>query len=240
MMILNDKAKKMSKMHEIGEAKRIINWLIGIAAVIVLLNIISSFFSSQIEEIPWFINLYEESNLPTWFSSIILFIAAFYAYQCAKVSKVNRLIWKIVALTLIIMSCDEVAMIHEEIGAYMNTHFFKMDNLVSVWSFCLGPFILLALAVIIPILRKTLAQPAKARNRLFLGIFLYLLGALILEFTVNLFEPEKTSLFWNLTWRIEYYMEEPSEMFGTIIIISSFVKYYKFYLEENLNPQYQS
>src|SRR3989338_1044170 len=113
-------------MHE----KRLIRILMIIIAGLILLNIINILLNKPSWQIDRFINVGEESNFPTWFSSMLLAIAGFFAYKCSLIietQKKGKMIWQLLSIGLLGMSCDEVAMIHEHLGLFVNKHFFHLN-----------------------------------------------------------------------------------------------------------------
>ena len=103
--------------------------LITLTLGIVLLNIVSALDLIPFWQIRRLIDVGEESNFTTWFSSIMLAIAAYFAYQCsvaAESKKDGKRMWQLLSLGLLGMSCDEVAMIHEHLGKVILFNLFTL------------------------------------------------------------------------------------------------------------------
>lgn len=159
-----------------------IRWLIIITAGIIFINIIGELIGNPSWQIQRLFNVGIESNLPTWFSSIILAIAACFAYKCSVLTKDGRKTWRLLSLGLLFMSCDEVAMIHDNFGRVVNKYIFKLEGFQhSVWPIVLGPFILFVMLIFVIKLRKYLQGSRKAIKWLSVGLVTYIIGAFFIE-----------------------------------------------------------
>src|SRR3989338_1597201 len=95
--------------------QKLIRWLFcfsGLLVICHLINVAMGFPSWQLERL---FGLELESNIPTWFSSVLWLITAVAAYQCFQVSEVkrNKTAWGVIAAGFLVLSIDEVAQIHE-------------------------------------------------------------------------------------------------------------------------------
>lgn len=216
---------------EMRDEKRLIRSLIIVTVTLIFLNIINMLFGGPSWEIDRFINMDFEMNFPTWFSSLIWAIAAFMAYKCYEIAKIkgsSAKIWGIVSFTLLFLSLDEVATIHEHLGKFINRHSFDLDISASPVVF-LGPIALFIMIVFIITLRRHLKGSKQAARLLLIGLGLVALGALALEHTLN-FIPYKQL---GSLRTVEVIFEESLEMFGAILIIAGLVEHRKFlYLRE--------
>ncbi len=200
-----------------------------ITSIIVMLNIIDELIGHPSWQIERLIGVGHEGNFPTWFSSMLLAIAAYFAYKCSVLAKEGRRIWKLLGLGLLFMSCDETAQIHEHIGNTLHKYFFNNIEAIkhSSWVIILGPVVLLAVLIFSFKMKKYLKGSKQTAKFLLLGAFIYIFGAFILEATINLLNHE--NLEW--LWKIENILEESCEMFGVILIIKGLIKRTD-YLEE--------
>lgn len=202
--------------------KVLLRWLVAVVSVIILLNIISVTIGIPSWQITRLIAVGEESNFPTWFSSLLLAIAGVFAYKCALASnneRGNQIMWKLLSVVFWGMSCEEVAMVHEHIELGLNEHFAFKYN----WTAILGPFILLIVAVFIFKMKRCLKNSPKAARILALGVFIYIGGAIFLESTLNFLDPSHFQWF----FKIENIAEESFEMFGVILIIKGLIMHHK-------------
>ena len=183
----------------------------------------------------WF-ELDRESNFPTWFSSFLLTIAAYFAYRCFLVQREGgngRRLWLLFSFGLLGMSCDEVAMIHENLGNMVNKRFFNLQSIKhSEWVVLLGPLVLFIIFIFVRKLKNYLQGSTKAINFLTAGALIYIFGAFILESTINVIGNR------GLLYKIEFILEESFEMFGVILIIKGLIEHHKFLLAGNRNTQY--
>jgi hypothetical protein len=142
--------KKQSVSGLIDE-HRLIKILVWITIILIGLNVISELLGNPSWQIERLIKLDYESNFSTWFSSLLLLIAAFFAYKCSLVTDIKQRgqrMWQLFSLGLLGMSCDEVAMIHENLGKMINKHFLKLDTTKHFcWVFTVGPLALLIIVV---------------------------------------------------------------------------------------------
>ncbi len=218
-----------------SEQEKLIRLLIGITIVIVLLNVINVVLGRPSWQITRLIDVGIEANFPTWISSLLLAIAAYFAYQCSSIAKTKQIgqrMWQLFSLCLIGMSCDETAQIHELMGRLLKKYLIKSTSIEhSTWVVILGPFILLIIFSLILKIKKYLRGSRKAIIFLITGLSAYVFGAFILESTINLLNHE--DLEW--IWRIENILEESCEMFGVIIIIKGLIEHYKFLLQREVS-----
>lgn len=163
---------------------------------------------------------------------MLLAIAAFFAYACSHEygnDKFGRKMWQILALGFLGMSCDEVAMIHENLGNTINKYFIHSSSINhSAWVVILGPFVLIGIIIFLVKMRRYfIGSPAICW--LLLGFCVYVGGAFILEATINLLNHE------NLEWlfKTENILEEACEMFGVIFIIKGLSAHRKFLLNKS-------
>jgi len=214
---------------------KLIKILAIIIFVIVVLNIFNVVFNKPSWQLDRFINVCEESNFPTWFSSMLLVIAAYFAYKCsitAKTKERGRGMLQLLSLGLLGMSCDEVAMIHENMGEFVNRHFFKIANLKSEWVILLGPIVLFIIIVFVIKMSKYLKDSAKAKKFLVMGAFIYIFGAFILEATLNVICQQEFQF--KSLYKIEYILEEFLEMTGVVLIIKGLIEHFRFLSSQRL------
>lgn len=202
--------------------------LFTVALAIVLLNTINIFLGSPSWQFTRLFGLDTESNFPTWFSSIMLALAAFFAYQVSVISGPERgcRIWQVAALVLLFLSCDEVAMIHEYVGEFFAKHFFDFSQTShSAWLLVLGvPTLVGAMFLVSRI--SLYIRSVKARLFLGAGLLFYITGVFLLESMLGLrIFPDLAKTTW--LWIMEVIFEEGFEMAGVIMIIKGLQEQYK-------------
>jgi hypothetical protein len=201
------------------DEKKLIKWLVVIAISIIVLHVINVILGEPSWRLTKLVNLDAEANLPTWFSSGLLFIAAFFSYQCFLLEKspTNKAsMWQILSLGFLGMSLDEIAQFHETSGILISKYIFHLDKKSYLsWAFTTGPIVFVAIAIFSIKLFKYFKNSKKARNLFFLGVCLYFFGAFILEMVGTNFYKDDL-IFFQI---IETTLEESCEMFGVIIMI---------------------
>lgn len=214
----------------VKEQRVLFKTLVGITIGIIVLNIINVLLGNPSWQITRLIGVGFEGNFPTWFSSMLLVLAAFFAYKCsiaAKIKQNGKRMWQLLFLGLLGMSCDEVAQIHEHLGNTVNKYFFQLESIKhSAWVIILGPFVLLVMVIFSVKMKKYLVGSTKAIKFLALGCCIYICGAFLLEATINFFNHD--NLEW--LWKIENILEELFEMLGVVIIIKGLTEHYRFLL----------
>ena len=216
---------------EILGTRKLVKWLVITTIMIIVLNIINELLGRPSWNIDRFINVEHEANFPTWFSSILLAIAAFVAYHCslaAKTRQAGQRLWQVMSLGLIAMSCDETAMIHEHVGAAINKYF--LNKAKFPWYVVLGPLVIFAVVFFAFKLKKYLRGSTKAMRFLAIGAGIYFFGAIVLEATAKFLHSHNLGLL----LKAEDLIEESFEMFGVVIIIKGLIEHYN-WLNNNSN-----
>ncbi len=203
-------------------------WIITAALVgLHILNLITGAPSWQLERL---FDLDGESNLPTWFSSVLWLLASVMAYQCSELSakgSVKRS-WFLVAAGLLFLSIDEVAMIHEKFDQTVATsplfgHFLGRfhDTRWPVFAF---PFVLLFFVWLAANLGRSLAGSTQSIKFFTVG-FLLFVGAMGLELITNL-PFEQMNLYW--APELETVAEELMEMSASLVLITGLLAHRRF------------
>jgi len=208
--------------------RRFFTVAVGIAVGLAVLNLVDLLLGRPSWQITRLFYLGFESNFPTWFSSMLLAVAAALAYAIsvsAADSTEGRRIWQVVSLGFLTMSCDEVAMIHEHLGNTLNKYVFHVEGVNrTAWVVLVGPLALFVLVYIVLKVRKHLAGAVRAKRLLFSGMLVYVLGAFFLEATLLLFHYEGHEVL-NC---IECIFEELFEMLGILLVIKGLLEFRRF------------
>ena len=136
--------------------------------------------------------------------------------------------FQFLALGLLGMSCDEVAMIHEHLGIFVNKHFFKIENLKSEWVVLLGPIVFFVIVVFVIKSRKYLKDSNVAKKFLIIGAFIYIFGAFGIEASINFLSDNALTK----VAPIATILEEFCEIIGIVLVIKGLVEHSRF-LEKN-------
>ncbi|MBI4387419.1 MAG: hypothetical protein HY582_00045 [Candidatus Omnitrophica bacterium] len=215
----------MTSLKEIADRKKRATWLFFVVAILVILHLVSLFAQKWSWQMERMFNLDGENNIPTWFSSIILALSAFTAYDCFKqsINSQHRNIWRLVAVGLLFLSCDEVAMLHENLGSVLERHVWvpvlgtKILTVFpeTVWPIMLAPLVLASILLFGFGLRACLKGSTQAFQLLSLGIAFMFFAGVGLDFSTNFINQNQFP--WLL--QVEIILEESFEMMGEILIL---------------------
>ncbi|MCZ6879036.1 MAG: hypothetical protein O7G29_12925 [Acidobacteria bacterium] len=204
--------------------------LVGMALVLAVLDHL--FADLNVEGIRWF-NLDRERNLPTWFSG-----ALFTLFGCAAVvayywkTKINAqkglvfrlpMLWLGVALAGLMMSLDEITILHENILWHeVRQTTVSLSNTwiyVTQWQVLYAPAILIVLGCFVLFFCNRFNSSPTARRASVAGIGCWVLG-LLLEGVRGTFR--QMGEVWYST---EVAVEEVLEMAGAISLLAAIVFY---------------
>ena len=172
------------------------------------------------------LHLSGESNIPTWFTSLQLAGVAWCGLVIAADERRRRgtwpLLWLVVAVLFAILSLDEVACIHEEIGRLTLKYYGESPKSVffrsGVWMLTLGPAILVVTAWLAWRLVAALKRTRKALVYTLVGLGLYVVSAAFIEILQN-FLAEGRDVF------LSNAFEETGEMIGTSLMVGGLLTF---------------
>lgn len=164
-----------------------------------------------------------DNNIPAWYSSMLLAIAAFLAFQCSNLARnfgrPDQWAFLLLCALLMLMSCDEIARLHEVVPM-------RVAKILGIeapglfenhrWVLLGGPFVLILLAGIFGILIRVLKRHKPSLILLGLGLASIALGGVVLE-AVTVLIPHGPLK------QLEILVEECLEMIGTLLICASLV-----------------
>lgn len=159
-------------------------------------------------------DLNSEANLPTWFSTILLFSVACLTFIIFRYSVLQsqktfvQTFWVILSVIFCFLSFDEAAKIHEIID----------ESLPIKWVFIYLPFALVLLIFIIYYFTY-FDKDKKIYNYILGGMFTYAIGGMGCEFLSTILYPLPFIL-----QQTEIIFEEGFEMFGTTLLIIGCIK----------------
>jgi len=143
------------------------------------------------ERVAWqMFDLGSECNLPTWYASILWFLAALAAVGCYAVRAGSPLqrrhdkLWLLIAAAFLVASADEVASVHEEVGSYLQGEAsgLGLSSVVSAasphspWIIFYAPFLVAFAVFLVAFLWQRLAFSIWLRLLLVLAIECYALA----------------------------------------------------------------
>jgi hypothetical protein len=184
--------------------------LIGIHSCIV----ISPLFLAR--EIPLFIvdrfNLNAEANLPTWYSTILLFLVSLVSYliyrlglRIPKEKWFPKNLWLLMSLVYLFLSIDEAAQLHE-----------IMDQLIHLkWIYVYAPLaglVFMGCFYYFIILRR---KDGKLGGLVIGGMVVFAIGGLVSEWISYKFNPLRYAY-----QQIEFVVEEGLELIGVSMVLT--------------------
>jgi len=156
-------------------------------------------------------NIDYEANVPTWFSTVLLFsvsVTAFFLYRMDSgkpgVSSQWQKIWLGLGILYVFLSLDEGAQIHELINQLTDVK----------WVFIYAPVvgsIFLVFAYYFFVIRK---QDVEIRNWIIGGLVVFALGGLVIEWITYAYHLQYSFR------QIAYVAEEGLELVGTSMVLS--------------------
>jgi hypothetical protein len=196
--------------------KKILVFLLSCLSLILIIHAILVFINYILAtEIPPFINLRfnisYEGNIPTWFSSVLLFAIGIYSLRIASIirnidvtAKLSMKFWSIFGIAFVFLSLDEAAQIHEII-----------DNITTIkWVKVYAPFAFCFIIICYYYLIFKKSENEKITKYIIMGLAIYITGALIFEYIGYKF------ILNSLGKQIEVFLEEGFEMLGVIIVLT--------------------
>lgn len=159
-----------------------------------------------------------EDNVPTWYASASLMVAAALALVIAGDDRAaDRGQWTLIGVLLVAMSLDESAVIHEMMIVPLQHAFDPHNLLYYAWIVPVGVLALLVGLYLMPFAWR-LTKPV--RLRLLAGGFVFVSGALGVEAVTGLIDDVygRNRLYYLLT-----VIEEALEKLGVLLAISAFL-----------------
>jgi hypothetical protein len=168
------------------------------------------------------LSLSEEANLPTWYSSMLLFscAAALAAIAIDARRSGGRFMrhWAVLAAVFLYMSLDETAQLHERLNS--------LWSLRGVFYFSwIIPVGIIVLLLGLAYLRFLIHLPAPTRWRFVIAGVLYVGGALVMEMPLGVWATRHGED--NLGYMLIDAVEESLEMFGATLFLLALVRHHE-------------
>lgn len=166
-----------------------------------------------------YLDVFDETNLPTWWAATVLVAAALACGAVAVLSGPGpaRRRWLLLAGLTAALSVDEATVLHERLDRAV-LPWLGPEDFPYLW---VVPGLVLGLAVVVSVVRLTRAAPAAARRRLLLGLGLLLGSALGGEAVQGLLVAEGL-VGWPFV--VTYHLEELGETLGAIALLTGAVR----------------
>ncbi len=213
---------------------RKIGFILGVIALILALqslvseyaieNILNSDYSNPVVLVIDLFSVNTEETIPTWYSTILLFMAACGLAVIATGKRAEQDVyarhWIGLAVIFVYLSIDEGAAIHDILAEPLQKAFSTTGFLAFGWQIVAAPLLIIFALVY---LRFLLQLPPRTRNLFILAGGLYVGGALIIEgISANQWSLDGGVSFGYLTIAT---VEELFEMWGVVIFIYALLDY---------------
>jgi hypothetical protein len=170
------------------------------------------------------VDVNRENSLPTWFSTINLFMSAillFSIYGWKKQQKSpDRVYWLYLAIVFLLLSADESASIHEIMGIMMDKTSISVNWIYYSW---LIPGIFIALALFVFLIKFYLRLPRRYQILFGLSAALLFGGVFVMEFIDGFAATDSGPN--TVIFELLVTVEESLEMVGVILFIYSLIDY---------------
>lgn len=183
------------------------------------------FGHDQMKGVVAFFNVYDEQNLPTFFSSVQLVIASILLALCAFDCKQNQgkhfKHWVGLSLIFLFLSLDETAQLHEKTLVVTRNLFGTSGLFLYAWII---PFGLFAVGVLVAYSRFLLDLPTRTSLVFVLAGAIFVTGAIGMEMLEGRLYEIKGG-FKNIEYMSLVTVEEILEMAGVFIFIGGLLSY---------------
>ncbi|MCA9524434.1 MAG: hypothetical protein KC609_25885 [Myxococcales bacterium] len=206
-------------------------WLIVCGAAISLAGLAAEIGYAVVGETPLslrvvrFLSLSAEGNLPTWYASSLLLVAALLLVAIARSARrdaTETAHWWVLALGFFYISLDEAVEIHEGWSDYISSSGIAYFG----WVIPAAVIVVLVALAYVPFLRRL---PRWARLGFLVSGAIYVGGALLMELPLGAWtELHGTD---NLTYALLDWVEETLELVG----VSLFLIYLERYRDQGLS-----
>lgn len=208
--------------------------LSGIAFYLAIQSIAARWFQEQFVDAPHvvnrfvrFVNINLEKSLPTWYSSLLLLLAAVLLGLIArsKTTVSYRKYWHGLSYIFVYLSIDEATALHEELTRPLREMLGTSGFLHFAWVIVGAIFVgVVALAYI----RFVFHLPTPICNLVIVGGGVFIAGALVIEsYSASLYAISGTTLPYSAIGTVE----EFCEMFGVIIFIRALLLYWQTHID---------
>jgi len=223
-MVETSTGPRGDRLHDQG---RLFRRLLAAVSVLVLCHLVTLYLFGADSRIMRMFDLNAEANLPTWFSSALLLMGGWTAYQCARRSpRPHQQGWLWLAAGLVFMSCDETAQIHDAVGDLFHGMVVDWSVLAPLrpvlkvfrasWVIAVTPFVAGWMVWEVRQLRRGLADSPRAARLIALGAVLFVGGAFGLESVKYAIPPQSPA--W--VWLVRMVLEESLEMVGSTTVLA--------------------
>jgi hypothetical protein len=156
------------------------------------------------------LSLSEEQNLPTWYSSILLFGSGWMLWHRAAAATSYRRHWQAMSLGLFLASLDDFAELHERLGGWLGSS----GVLYFDWILPASAAMLVLAVLYIPFVRDL---PGATRKGFLTAGAIFLSGALLMEMPLGYWTERHGPD--NLEYALIDWVEESLEILGASLFV---------------------
>lgn len=208
-----------------------IKYISVIAFLLIFLSLIGQFYKYYYNGgferyITYMFNLDEETNFPTYFSTILLIFSSILTFLIAASKRITKekysLNWYLISLILLVMSMDEILILHEQISSPIRNLLHTQGFFYFAW---LLPAAIIIMVFLIINLNLFFSLPPKFQKGFFIATSIYFFGAFLMEMIGGKF----LSFYGqnNFGYALVTTVEESFELLGLIILLNSLLNYCK-------------
>jgi hypothetical protein len=213
-------------MISFPSSKRILIYLLGVNIVLIFFHLVLHYldltqdFSPFMSDVVRRFSMDAEASIPTWFTQILLFVAAqcfaYIAYQLFRKKKEDRWYWILLSVLALYMSIDEGAELHELLIAPTQS---ALGISEGIFFFAWIIPVLIAVALLTLLFARFFFRLDK-RTRILLSLsaLLFLLGAIGVEMISGSYW-ESQDFAYDFMYRIFNAVEEGLENTGIILLL---------------------
>ncbi|MBI5577343.1 MAG: hypothetical protein HY896_13405 [Deltaproteobacteria bacterium] len=173
-------------------------------------------FQSPSWRVKHLFDLDQEYNIPTWFSTMQLFLVFLISFACARgaESKALRRGYRLLAAVFLFFSLDETAEIHESVGRTLGL-LLRRHGLIDLRGIWILVYLLAALLLVL-LFRKEIVvflEIPEGRNLFVAGAAVFVLGGMASE-AIGIYMPQLPKMK-----QMEIFFEEGLEMLGETLML---------------------
>jgi len=177
-------------------------------------------YGAEFEGIVAILSLSEEANVPTWYSSCLLFACAAALALVARAQSLSgarhRRRWWVLSAAFLLVSADEIVGLHERSNAL-----FDFGGVLSFGWVVLGAAATALLGIVCaPVLSDL---PRSIRRRFIAAGILYVFGALVMELPLGYWMARTGS--GDLTYALIDCVEESLEILGATVLLDALLEH---------------
>lgn len=211
-------------------SKKFSAWLLGLSLALNLVGlaarVIEKLLGYDNTTFVRLVDVSEEANITSWFSSLLLLISALLILLIARLKHLEKdpftRYWTFMAVVFFFLSLDEIASIHEATIKPLRALFNASGYFYYSWVILAIP-VLLIFTVLYA--RFFFSLPGNIRNQLILAAFLFLSGAVGFEMLGGFLHDVQISRMYLSSVLVTF--EELLENLGAVLNISVLLAYLK-------------